>query len=87
MFLKWILGGLTVVNCYNVRWVTRVQDAFMGAKILALCVIIGAGLYAIASGQPTHVSEPMEGTNMDPGHIALAFYSGLFSYSGWYILF
>jgi len=25
----------------------------------------------------------MDGTNWDPSHIALSFYSGLFSYSGW----
>lgn len=74
---------LTVINCYNVKWVTRVQDIFTATKIFALCIIVIAGVYYLCLGHTEHFKDPMEETNFQPGYIALAFYSGLFSYSGW----
>ena len=34
-------------------------------------------------GNVTHFKNPWEGSQTSPGYIALSFYSGLFSYSGW----
>lgn len=74
---------LTVINCYNVKWVTRVQDIFTATKIFALGIIVVAGIWYLCAGNTKHFEEPMAGTQLEPGYIALAFYSGLFSYSGW----
>lgn len=74
---------LTVINCYNVKWVTRVQDIFTATKIFALCIIVIAGIWHLCAGNVKHFEQPMAGTQSEPGYIALAFYSGLFSYSGW----
>lgn len=77
---------LTFVNCYNVKWATRVQDWFTFAKILALLIIISCGALQLYRGVGTeHLTYPksFEGTTTSPGHIALSFYSGLFSYAGW----
>ncbi|XP_030375329.1 Y+L amino acid transporter 2 [Scaptodrosophila lebanonensis] len=74
---------LTVINCYNVKWVTRVTDIFTGTKVFALLVIVAAGAWYLIGGNTEHWDQPMKGTNTAPGYIALAFYSGLFSYSGW----
>lgn len=74
---------LTVINCYNVKWVTRVQDIFTATKIFALFIIVVAGIWHLCLGHVEHFSSPMKGTTTEPGYIALAFYSGLFSYSGW----
>lgn len=76
-------GILTVINCYNVKWVTRVQDIFTATKIFALFVIVIAGFWYLCTGNTEHFQSPMSGTNLEPGYIALAFYSGLFSFSGW----
>uniref|UniRef100_A0A8B9QIP3 Y+L amino acid transporter 2 n=1 Tax=Apteryx owenii TaxID=8824 RepID=A0A8B9QIP3_APTOW len=62
--------SLTFINCVNVKWGTRVQDVFTYAKVMALILVISVGLYKIS-----------QATN--PGMIALALYSALFSYSGW----
>lgn len=35
-------------------------------------------------GHTENFREPFEGTTKNPGQIALGFYSGLFSYAGWY---
>lgn len=74
---------LTAINCNNVKWATRVQDIFTGTKIFALVIIVVAGMWVLASGKTENFENPMANTNPDPGFIALAFYSGLFSYSGW----
>lgn len=78
-------GLLTAINCYNVKWATRVQDIFTGTKILALLVIIVTGGYVLTTGHIGSFQDPMAGTSVEPGYIALAFYSGLFSYSGWWV--
>lgn len=78
-----IAGLLTAINCYNVKLVARVTDIFTGTKILALLVIVGVGIYYLFGGDTNNLSEPMEGSYSSPGFIALAFYNGLFSYSGW----
>ncbi|XP_050510425.1 Y+L amino acid transporter 2-like [Diabrotica virgifera virgifera] len=74
---------LTAINCYNVKWVTRVQGIFTATKMFALGIIVIAGIYYACTGHVEHFQRPMQGSNWDPGHIALAFYSGLFSYSGY----
>ncbi|XP_047367016.1 Y+L amino acid transporter 2 [Vespa velutina] len=74
---------LTAINCYNVKWATRVQDIFTGTKIFALIIIMVAGFWWLCTGHTDNFHQPMAGTNTQPGYIALAIYSGLFSYSGW----
>ncbi|XP_065352928.1 large neutral amino acids transporter small subunit 1 [Cloeon dipterum] len=74
---------LTAINCRNVKLVTKVQDIFVGTKILALGIIIVAGLVYIFQGNLGNLSQPMQGSSTEPGLIALSFYSGLFSYAGW----
>lgn len=72
-----------MINCYNVKWVARVTDIFTGTKILALLVIVAVGIWYFASGDVNNWEAPMQGSYSSPGYIALAFYNGLFSYSGW----
>ena len=81
---------LTYINCRNVRWATRIQDVFTGTKVAALLIITGAGLWAMFGAPSNHLltSKGLPGlfrdTNWDPGSISIAFYSGMFSYAGWY---
>ncbi|XP_011496655.1 PREDICTED: Y+L amino acid transporter 2 [Ceratosolen solmsi marchali] len=74
---------LTFVNCYDVKETTRMQNIFMFAKIAALVIIILAGLTWLFMGHTENFENAFEDTNTDPGKIAVAFYSGIFSYSGW----
>ena len=72
-----------MINCYNVKWVTKVQDVFTGTKIFALLIIMAAGLWWLCLGHTENFENPMADSRTDPSYIALAVYSGLFSYSGW----
>lgn len=62
---------------------TRVTDTFTITKILALLVIVAAGVWYMFSEDTNNFKQPFLGSMTTPGSIALAFYSGLFSYSGW----
>ncbi|KPP78373.1 large neutral amino acids transporter small subunit 2-like, partial [Scleropages formosus] len=80
---------LTWVNCYSVRWATRVQDVFTTGKLLALGLIIIMGLVQICKGEyywlePAHAFQSFQ--NYDVGLIALAFLQGSFAYGGWNFL-
>ncbi|XP_015785139.1 Y+L amino acid transporter 2 [Tetranychus urticae] len=75
------IGLLTFVNCWDVKWSTRVQDFFTYGKLLALAFIIGTGIYQISLGHTEHYNFDNSETKITK--IAASFYSGLFAYNGW----
>ena len=76
---------LTFLNCYNIRWSTRIQDFSAVGKISAICVIVGAAIVYVIGGNSQNLNWEAfnHGANYAPSAIALGFYSGVFSYSGW----
>lgn len=77
------LGLLSFLNCYDVKLTTKLQNLFMFTKVFALVMIIIAGVVYVALGNVEQFQNVWYGTVTDPGRIAVAFYSGIFSYSGW----
>lgn len=76
---------LVFINCCNVRWVAKLQNVFMAAKVMALALLIATGIVVyFVQGESRGLQKPFANTSTDPSLIALSFYSGLFSYAGWY---
>ncbi|XP_017105615.2 large neutral amino acids transporter small subunit 1 [Drosophila bipectinata] len=73
---------LTAINCLSVKVSMKVQDVFTIGKLLALIMIILAGLFYIVTGRLENFSNPWEGT-YSARNIGYAFYSGLFAFGGW----
>ncbi|XP_059059748.1 Y+L amino acid transporter 2 [Achroia grisella] len=74
---------LAFINAYDIKFTTRVQNVFMFTKISALFVIIIAGLVWIGKGGVEHFQDGWAGTKTSVSDWSVAFYSGIFSYSGW----
>ena len=71
------------MNCHNVKSSTLVQDIFAAAKVLALIIIILTGFVWIGMGHTENLQDTMANTKWNVGHLAVAFYTGVFSYAGW----
>uniref|UniRef100_A0A8D3C0J0 Si:dkeyp-120h9.1 n=1 Tax=Scophthalmus maximus TaxID=52904 RepID=A0A8D3C0J0_SCOMX len=76
-----IICLLTCVNSMKVKWGAILQVVSTVAKVLALIVIIITGLIKLAQGM--NFEDSFKGSKLDPGNVALALYSALYSYSGW----
>lgn len=82
LFLN-LAGFLTFLNGYDVRATTKMQNVFMFCKVGALVVVITVGVVWMGLGHTENLADPFAGSTTNPGKVAKAFYSGIFSYSGW----
>ncbi|TMS18553.1 Y+L amino acid transporter 2 [Larimichthys crocea] len=78
-----IICLLTCANSMKVKLGAHLQVISTVAKVLALIVIIITGLVKLAQGFDQNFEDSFKGSKLDPGNMALALYSALYSYSGW----
>lgn len=84
-----ILSLLVYINCASVKGSIRLQNSFSLAKFLAFVLIISFGLYYLASGHSSALANfgssgaIWAGTQTSLPHLAMAFYSAFYTYSGW----
>ncbi|VDK39526.1 unnamed protein product [Taenia asiatica] len=74
---------ICAINCYKVRWATRLAVIFSCGKVIALLLIISFGLYYLTTGHVESFHNAFEGSNLSPGYLALSFYQGFWAFSGW----
>ncbi|XP_067678691.1 Y+L amino acid transporter 2-like [Haliotis asinina] len=80
-----ICGVLVAANMYSVNLGAHLQNVMTVCKVTALFIIIFAGIVHIGKGHTENFSDPFQTTNLTPGGVALAFYAGLFAFTGWSI--
>jgi amino acid transporter len=68
-----------------VRASTSTQNVFTVTKVLALGIIIIAGIVCIFLGSTHYLDADVSfsGSKLEPGSLSLATYSGVFSFAGW----
>ncbi|KAK7098006.1 hypothetical protein V1264_004900 [Littorina saxatilis] len=72
-----------MVNCRNVKWVTRLQVVITSSKLVALAIIVIIGFVYLGQGNVESFENAFEDSDFSAGAIALSFYSGFWAYSGW----
>uniref|UniRef100_A0A7M4EKZ4 Cystine/glutamate transporter n=1 Tax=Crocodylus porosus TaxID=8502 RepID=A0A7M4EKZ4_CROPO len=81
--------GITVVmvlNSMSVSWSARLQIFLTFCKLVAILIIIVPGVMQLIKGEIQHFKKAFEGTNTSVMGLPLAFYSGMYAYSGWFYL-
>ena len=72
------------MNCQSIKLALRIENVFTVAKLTAIGVIIGCGIYQLAIGNTQYLATGFQGSIYTFGSIASAFYGGLYTYDGWY---
>ncbi|XP_061844886.1 cystine/glutamate transporter isoform X2 [Colius striatus] len=81
-----LLGYYMVLtlNSWSVTWSARLQTALSVVKLLALALIIGPGMMLLAQGHTEHFQDAFDRQALVLDKLPLAFYAGMFAYSGWF---
>jgi basic amino acid/polyamine antiporter, APA family len=77
-----VLALLSLINCLGVRSGSNVQSVLMLMKILAIAVLVGAGLW-LAPAAAAHAEAPSLGSISTVAAIGAAMTPVMFSYGGW----
>ncbi|XP_042746119.1 cystine/glutamate transporter-like [Lagopus muta] len=81
-----LLGYYAVLtlNSWSVTWSARLQTALSVVKLLALMLIIVPGMMLLAQGHTKNFQDAFDRQSLVPDKLPLAFYAGMFAYSGWF---
>jgi len=74
---------ITTINCFSVKLTNYVQVFFTFAKIAIIAAIVVSGAVLLCRGETENLQNAFSGNSPSVSAVALAFYSGLFSYDGW----
>uniref|UniRef100_A0A665USC6 Cystine/glutamate transporter n=1 Tax=Echeneis naucrates TaxID=173247 RepID=A0A665USC6_ECHNA len=81
--------GITSVmylNSVSVTWTARIQIFLTFSKLFAISVIIVPGMYELFKGETENLKYAFDLKNTKLAEMPLAFYSGMYAYSGWFYL-
>ncbi|XP_064599396.1 cystine/glutamate transporter-like [Liolophura sinensis] len=82
----WTLVTVVVINCLYMKYITRVQTFLSGTKMVAMLILIIAGLIQFGQGERANFDDMFTGTTTDAGGFAMAVFAGIFAYGGWQVL-
>ncbi|XP_053113635.1 cystine/glutamate transporter-like [Hemicordylus capensis] len=73
-----------ILNSWSVSWSARLQTALSIIKLAALALIIVPGMMLLAQGHTENFQDAFNYQTMVLDKLPLAFYAGMFAYSGWF---
>ncbi|XP_032893389.1 cystine/glutamate transporter-like [Amblyraja radiata] len=74
------------INSWSVNWTARIQIILTFSKLVALGLIIVPGMMALAQGRTENFQNAFNSSSVPLAKLPLAFYSGMFAYSGWFYM-
>ncbi|XP_041904480.1 cystine/glutamate transporter isoform X2 [Corvus hawaiiensis] len=81
--------GITLVmvlNSTSVSWSARIQMFLTFCKLVAILIIVVPGVIQLIKGETQHFKNAFAGNDASVMGLPLAFYSGMYAYSGWFYL-
>ncbi|XP_074925070.1 cystine/glutamate transporter-like isoform X3 [Chelonoidis abingdonii] len=73
-----------ILNSWSVSWSARLQNVLSVIKLLALTLIIVPGMMLLAQGHTENFQDAFSSQSLALDKLPLAFYAGMFAYSGWF---
>ncbi|XP_052816835.1 large neutral amino acids transporter small subunit 2-like [Mya arenaria] len=81
-----ILALTILANCMYLPFVTKLQMILTSAKIVAMLIIIIAGIVALIDGEGMSYTMIFEGSSTQPGDYAVSILAGTFLFGGWQLI-
>lgn len=78
-----LIGIVTYINIRSVKLFVTINNFCSFGKVVACLIVIVGGVMQLCMGNVDNLKSGFEGTTSNPGHIALAFFNGLWAYDGW----
>nr|XP_056701809.1 cystine/glutamate transporter-like [Euleptes europaea] len=73
-----------ILNSWSVSWSARLQTILSIVKLAALTLIIIPGMMLLAQGRTENFQDAFNNEALVLDKLPLAFYAGMFAYSGWF---
>uniref|UniRef100_A0A8D0CD87 Cystine/glutamate transporter n=1 Tax=Salvator merianae TaxID=96440 RepID=A0A8D0CD87_SALMN len=79
-----LLDIVLVLNSWSVSWSARLQTVLSIIKLAALILVIVPGMMLLAQGHTENFQDAFNNQTLVLDKLPLAFYAGMFAYSGWF---
>ncbi|XP_006268278.3 cystine/glutamate transporter [Alligator mississippiensis] len=73
-----------ILNSWSVSWSAQLQTFLSVIKLAALTLIIVPGMMLLAQGHTENFQDAFNSQSLALDKLPLAFYAGMFAYSGWF---
>ncbi|KAF7227923.1 cystine/glutamate transporter isoform X1 [Nothobranchius furzeri] len=80
------LNTVLFLNSMSVTWTARLQVLLTSCKLLVIIIIIIPGVYKLFKGETSNFDNAFDLSHLHLSEIPLAFYYGMYAYSGWFYL-
>ncbi|XP_072440181.1 cystine/glutamate transporter isoform X2 [Chiloscyllium punctatum] len=80
------ITAVMYVNSMSVSWTARLQIFLTFCKLAAILIIIFPGMVCLFKGETQHFNLPFQTKEFNLMGVPLAFYSGMYAYSGWFYM-